>query len=137
MRTLCCTGFTALLTATALAKGGPPMHLVLPPLPQHARIMGLSLQIDGGKVNAIAHAPDGWQISIDNDPSWHGTFQATAVVGAAAISKAELGRMLTLQAAPPGIAKDLASSLSVTGTITTLDGGEPVTSPVTTFKLAP
>ncbi len=61
--------------------------------------------------------------------------KAVAIVGAAAIGRVALGRMVVLVPAPPGVAKNPASRLPVGGTVTTVVGREPVTSPVSSFRV--
>lgn len=127
--------FVCLLAGGAWAKDAPARSIDLSSIPRKARIMGLSLSIEGGMVSAVGNIPAGWRVSVVNDPSWQGHLNAVAIVGAAATGRAELGRMVMLVPAPPSVAKDLASRLSTTGTMTTLVRGEPVTGPVSSFKL--
>jgi len=71
---------------------GPPsvprVSVSIPALHLEAgeRIVGFSLQITSARVAQIPKAPIGWNLSIDNDPSWNTSVSASIIVGAAAVA---------------------------------------------------
>ena len=106
------------------------LPLPLPPMPANARIMGVALDITGGRI-ALTKAPPGWQLIIDNDPSGHTMVNAHAIVGAASINPATLAGLFLVAAAP---AAD-SSGPALTGSITTMAAGVLTTRPLTGIAL--
>jgi hypothetical protein len=49
------------------------------------RVVGFSVEVDSGRIVSAPNAPIGWNLTIDNDPSWRTNLTATVIVGAAAL----------------------------------------------------
>lgn len=54
-------------------------------LGKRERVVGFEVSVVSGGVVALPSVPMGWNITIDNDPSWRTSIRGSAVVGAAAI----------------------------------------------------
>lgn len=76
------------------AKAEPPRkHLVSLSLPdlrvaQKERIVGFHFELTSGRIAHMRDMPIGWNISVDNDPSWNTKVDASIVVAAAALDPA-------------------------------------------------
>jgi len=57
------------------------------PLKGAERITGIKINLKSGRFYSIPRMPAGWNIIIDNDPSWMTTFNGNIIVGAAALNK--------------------------------------------------
>jgi len=49
------------------------------------RVVGYKLKITSGRISALKKVPIGWNVTIDNDPSWNTTLTGSIIVAAAAI----------------------------------------------------
>jgi hypothetical protein len=49
------------------------------------RVVGFHFQVTSGRIAQIADVPIGWNISVDNDPSWNTKIDASIIVAAAAV----------------------------------------------------
>ncbi len=49
------------------------------------RVVGFSVEVDSGRIVSAPNAPIGWNLTIDNEPSWRTNLTATVIVGAAAL----------------------------------------------------
>ncbi len=54
-------------------------------LAKEERIIGYKLKITSGKISSLSKVPIGWNITIDNDPSWNTNLSGSIIVGAAAL----------------------------------------------------
>jgi hypothetical protein len=81
----------ALITLPAIAFGRSLSisirHLKLAP---GERIVGVDLHLTSAMVSSIPKIPFGWNLTIDNDPSWDTSFKGGIVVGAAALDEKDL-----------------------------------------------
>lgn len=70
------------------------------------RINGFEITIKSGKIQSIPNVPGGWELVIDNDPSWTSSIKGTAVVGAAFLGSDDknlLSNLLTVERLTEGI----------------------------------
>lgn len=49
------------------------------------RVVGFSVEVDSGRIASAPDVPIGWNLTIDNEPSWTTKLTATVIVGAAAL----------------------------------------------------
>jgi len=54
-------------------------------LTQKERIVGYKLKVMSGKISSLLKVPIGWNIVVDNDPSWNTNISGSVIVGAAAL----------------------------------------------------
>jgi hypothetical protein len=52
-------------------------------LGESERIAGFEIKIRSGRIESLPSLPMGWNMIIDNDPSWNTSIQGIAIVGAA------------------------------------------------------
>jgi hypothetical protein len=55
------------------------------PIQSKERIGGFVVRITAGRIARLTSVPIGWNISIDNDPSWNTSITGSLTVGAAAL----------------------------------------------------
>ncbi|MFZ0701384.1 MAG: hypothetical protein WAN10_12990 [Candidatus Acidiferrales bacterium] len=81
----------ALAAAAGATRGAPPVakqvslsisRLSIAP---GERVVGFEFHITSGRVAQIPDTPIGWNITIDNDPSWNGKVSGSVVVASAAV----------------------------------------------------
>lgn len=70
-----------------IPHGDQRYTLTIPNLRLHPgeRVVGFSVEVDSGRIVSAPNAPIGWNLTIDNDPSWRTNLTATVIVGAAAL----------------------------------------------------
>jgi hypothetical protein len=74
------------------ARAGP-LHLVSA---EHAvlgpgeRVVAFELTVRSGRIAALPAVPIGWNVSVENYPTWETRMTGSIVIGAAALSAAEL-----------------------------------------------
>ena len=49
------------------------------------RVVGFHFEVTSGRIARVRDMPIGWNISVNNDPSWNTTIDASIVVAAAAV----------------------------------------------------
>jgi hypothetical protein len=86
---------TFLLLVSGAAKrpaGAPPPHghFVLVSLSalhitEAERVVGFDFGVTSGRIAKITDVPIGWNVSVDNDPSWNTKIHASVIVAAAAL----------------------------------------------------
>src|SRR5947209_60512 len=91
--------------------------LSLPTGTLQGRIAGLMLKIQHASTQ-VAKFPPGWNISIDNDPSWETHITGRAIVGAAFLSGNELASMLKFSPEPGFSCNDLSQVRATRLTLT-------------------
>lgn len=57
------------------------------PMKKAERISGIKINLKSGRFHSMPQIPVGWNIIIDNDPSWITSFNGKIIVGAAALDK--------------------------------------------------
>ena len=50
------------------------------------RVVGFEIHIASGRIAALPNIPIGWNVSVDNNPSWTTEIEASSKVGAAAVA---------------------------------------------------
>jgi len=60
-------------------------------------VVGFEIQIKSGRVVSFPTVPTGWDISIDNDPSWDTQLRGSSKVGAAALDVKFFGGFLVIE----------------------------------------
>lgn len=68
------------------------------------RVVAFQVDVKNARICHMKDIPAGWDISINNDPSWNSTLKATVLVGAAAIDETEFFRDFLVIERIPGIA---------------------------------
>jgi hypothetical protein len=87
---------TATLLLTAWKAAGPvgatPPHgqfvsisLSALHITEGERVVGLDFGVTSGRIAKITDVPIGWNVSVDNDPSWNTNIHASVIVAAAAL----------------------------------------------------
>ncbi len=78
--------------ASLLLHGGPkaPRQTLLVSIPDlhvsgKERVVGFEVHVVSGRIAALPNIPIGWNMSIDNNPSWTTEIVASVKVGAAAV----------------------------------------------------
>ncbi len=54
-------------------------------LSNKVRVVGFQIHIASGRIAALPNIPVGWNVSVDNNPSWTTEIEASSKVGAAAV----------------------------------------------------
>jgi hypothetical protein len=49
------------------------------------RVVGFDFEVTSGRIAQITDMPIGWNVSVDNDPSWNAKIHASVLVAAAAL----------------------------------------------------
>jgi len=84
----------ALLCAAAMAEGREqPIVLQNIHLQEGERVVGIELSIKEGSFVGFDPLPEGWSLTIDNDPSQQTSIKGNARVGAAALELADLSKL--------------------------------------------
>ena len=103
-----CARFALLLTAAVAAIFLPALSelshgkLILvsvsaPRLAAGERVVGFDFQVQSGRIARVSNLPIGWNISVDNDPSWNTKIDASIIVGAAALDASFFHNFLTIE----------------------------------------
>ena len=50
------------------------------------RIVGFHLEVTSGRIARLPEVPIGWNLSVDNDPSWNTKLDASVIVASAALA---------------------------------------------------
>jgi hypothetical protein len=79
------------------------------------RIVGFELRVKAGRIATLPEAPIGWNISVENDPSWNTDIRATVIVGAAALDPSFFRDFLIIEKGKPlGVPFDIEGTVIVT-----------------------
>ena len=65
-------------------------------VPVGERIVGFDITAKSAYVSSMQVIPNGWDITVDNEPSWIANVRGSILVGAAAIDLASLNKMLRI-----------------------------------------
>ncbi len=79
--------FLCLLPSESIASELYEISLRHVPLKRSERISGIKINLNSGRIHSMPQIPVGWNIVIDNNPSWMTSFNAKIIVGAAALDK--------------------------------------------------
>ncbi len=61
------------------------------------RIVGYKLKVTSGRIASLGKVPIGWNVTIDNDPSWNTTVTGSIIVAAAAIKPDYFSRFIQIE----------------------------------------
>ena len=79
------------------------------------RVVGFELHVTSGRVAQIPNVPIGWNVYVDNDPSWNTAVTGSLIVGAAALGPNFFRDFLTIEKNESlGIAFDVQGEIVVT-----------------------
>ena len=81
------------------------------------RIIGFEIHVRSGRIALLPNMPIGWNISVDNDPSWNTVIKGSIDVGAAAMDAEFLRDFIVVEVekdAPPDMPLDLKGEVIVT-----------------------
>ncbi|MGC1106806.1 MAG: hypothetical protein WA876_09730, partial [Candidatus Acidiferrales bacterium] len=85
------TAVIALAVAVGATRGAPPaakkvsLSIAGLSIASGERVVGFEFHIRSGRITQVRDAPIGWNISVDNDPSWNTRVNGSAIVAAAAL----------------------------------------------------
>jgi hypothetical protein len=68
-----------------------------PVLEKQSRITQFRIGVTSGRIKFMKDIPSGWDISINNAPSWNSTIQANIIVGAAALSPDKFNNLICIE----------------------------------------
>lgn len=95
----------------------PVLHVA-----KNERIVGFEIHIRSGRIALLPNVPIGWNISVDNDPSWNTVIKGSIEVGAAALDPDFLRDFMVVEVekdAPSDEPFDLQGEVIVTSDFTT------------------
>lgn len=86
-----------------------------PGLTGKSRITQFKITIASGRIKFMKDIPPGWDVSINNDPSWNSTIQANILVGAAALKPDKFNNLVCVEAiSQPDIKFNLEGEIATT-----------------------
>lgn len=86
-------------------------------LDKNERIAGFEITVSAGRIYSVPKAPAGWELAIDNDPSWTTSIRGTGIVASAFLGSNDkdlLENLLTIEKAPEEIAKEIPFDVNAT-----------------------
>jgi hypothetical protein len=95
-----------------LSVSVPSLHIS-----NNQRIIGFEIHVRSGRIALLPNVPIGWNISVDNDPSWNTVIKGSIDVGAAAMDAEFLRDFIVVEVekdAPPDMPLDLQGEVIVT-----------------------
>ena len=107
-----------------------------PQVPAGQSVVSFEINLVGASFVNIINVPRGWQVAIDNDPSWQTSIKGSVLVGAAWVSPAALAKMRFVIERSP----DPKLTLKLSGTIASSKNYDTTTNVTLTtkdFKLEP
>ncbi len=90
----------------------PALHIA-----PNERIVGFEIHVHSGRIALLPNLPIGWNVSVDNDPSWDTVIKGSIDVGAAAMDPDFLRNLLVVEVekgAPPDMPFDLQGEVVTT-----------------------
>jgi hypothetical protein len=90
-------------------------------LSKNERIIGFEIHVRSGRIALLPNVPIGWNISVDNDPSWNTVIKGSIEVGAAATDPDFFRDFMVIQVeedAPSNMPLDLQGEVIVTSDFT-------------------
>lgn len=86
-------------------------------LENNERIAGFEITVSAGRIYSVPKAPAGWELAIDNDPSWTTSIRGSGIVASAFLGSNDknlLENLLTIEKAPEEITKEITFDLNAT-----------------------
>jgi len=128
-----------LLGKTSLASELYGLSLAGIKLEKNERIAGFEISVSSGRVASLPSLPMGWNLIVDNDPSWATKFQGNALVGSAFLNSSDralLGNLLTVERLKDDIiAKEVPFDVNATIHIVNVENEQERTVTATKDKL--
>lgn len=92
--------FAALLLLSSMKAQCQVMSVSIPALhlANNERIVGFEIYVRSGRIALLPNVPIGWNISVDNDPSWNTVIKGSIDVGAAAMDPDFLQDFMVVEA---------------------------------------
>jgi hypothetical protein len=85
------------------------------PVGTKERIVGFEIHVSSGRTAALPNIPIGWNLSVDNDPSWKTELEASSRVGASALAPGFFRNFLCIEKNESlGLPFGIAGEISVT-----------------------
>ena len=81
----------AIAVAIGTARSEPPVarNLVLSlsrlEMASGERVVGFEFHVKSGRITALPEIPVGWDVHVENNPSWNAVIRGSSLVGAAAV----------------------------------------------------
>jgi hypothetical protein len=93
---------TALVTFACMPASGQIMSVSIPKLSlgKGERIVGFELHIRSGRIALLPNIPIGWNMSVNNDPSWQTVVKGSIEVGGAAAGADFLQDFMVIEKEP-------------------------------------
>jgi hypothetical protein len=107
------------MTFACLPASGQIVSVSVPKLSlaKGERIIGFEVHVKSGRIALLPNIPIGWNMSVDNDPSWETVVKGSIEVGAAATDSDFLREFMVVEKEPggtPGSPLDLSGEVVVT-----------------------
>jgi hypothetical protein len=84
--------FDAVAHAQTVSISMPSLHVS-----DGERVSGFEIYITSGRIAALPDVPIGWDVAVDNNPSWNAVLTASVKVGAAALSPGYFANFLVVE----------------------------------------
>jgi len=106
-----------LMAGNCLAADYYKISLAGTKLEKNERIAGFEITVNAGRIYSVTKAPAGWDLAIDNDPSWMTSIRGTGIVASAFLGSNDkdlLENLLTIEKAPEEISKEIPFDVNAT-----------------------
>jgi hypothetical protein len=94
------------------------LQIHVPPQGPKGRVFALNLGLSHGFFDALKHIPNGWIITIDNDPSWNTSLHGHAIVGTAFLDRSELSGIVSVTPEPGLSCRDMIKNGNLIAAVT-------------------
>lgn len=101
------------MTVACVPASGQILSVSVPKLilAKGERIIGFEVHVKSGRIALLPNIPIGWNMSVDNDPSWETVVKGSIEVGAAATDANFLREFMVIEK-EPGASSDSPLGLS-------------------------
>jgi len=82
--------FMCLVASNSLAAEFYEISLAKLPFTKSERISGIDIKLKSGRIYSMSQFPMGWNVVVNNDPSWMTSFKGSLLVGAAALDQKDV-----------------------------------------------
>ncbi len=106
-----------LMAGNCLAAEYYKLSLVGTKLEKNERIAGFEIAVSAGRILSVPKVPAGWELAIDNDPSWTTGIRGTGIVASAFLGSNDkdlLENLLTIEKAPEEITREIPFDVNAT-----------------------
>ena len=93
----------AIAVAVNVARSKPPvaenvsLSFSRLPISSGERVVGFEFHVNAGRIAVVPSIPAGWDVHIENDPSWNAVIRASSLVGAAAVDVRFFKKFLVIE----------------------------------------